>query len=100
MPFSHSERVAQARAVLISAAVQRMLLPIGRLGAALEIDARSHRDELRRILNDVDAMCTAANEPPLTALVVDRYAAPGEPPAPDELRQDEMSQVFSHWSPP
>ena len=74
-------------------------MPLSGLGAALEIDARSHRDELRRILNDVDAMCSAAAEPPLTALVVDRYTDPGIPPERDDLRRHEMSRVFDHWSP-
>jgi hypothetical protein len=92
--------VLQSRAALIMAAMRRSIVTYKELGHAIGLRDIELRNEMPRVLEQLARDCARADEPPLTALVVNSQSgAPGSGWHGDgEPWHTDVQRVFRHWA--
>lgn len=94
--------VAEARAALVVAAMRRTLLTYEELGRAIGIGGVGLSHQMRYILDDLSNQCHVANEPSLSALVVNKRngkPGPGWVDGDDHPWYTEVRRIYAHWRP-
>jgi hypothetical protein len=92
--------VLQARAALIMAALRRSIVTYKELGHAIGLKEIELRNEMPRVLEELAKACHAADEPPLTALVVNTNTGkPGSGWHGDgKPWHADVQRVFRYWA--